>query len=76
MKKIILSLVLLGSLSVMSCDKICVCYEPVNGVMTMNDVLASEDTRCNSLSAGQRICVEESERVDPGQIAVGFKGRK
>lgn len=76
MKKISLALLLIGSLSVMSCDKICVCYEPVNGVMTMTDVLASEETRCNSLSTGQRICVEESERVNPDQIATPFKGRK
>lgn len=76
MKKIILAIFLIGSLSVISCGKICVCYEPINGVMTMSDVMASEDVRCNSLSAGPRICVEESERVNPDQIATSFKGIK
>lgn len=75
MKKITLSIIaLVAIVCLSSCDsKICVCYQPVNGVMTMSDTYTSTDVRCNSLSTTTRTCVEESERVDPGDIANPFK---
>lgn len=73
MKKLFVAVLMMGSLSIMSCDKICVCYQPVNGVMTMSDVVTSYETRCASLTTGNRICVEESERVDPDKIAIDYK---
>ena len=60
-------------LTIASCEKTCVCYEPVNGTMTMRDVFASNSKKCTSLSTARRTCVEESERVDPSQIAIDMK---
>lgn len=54
-------------------SKTCVCYEPVNGVMTMQDVLYPDGTRCKDQSTSRRTCVEEAERLDPSQMAVDFK---
>lgn len=49
-----------------SCDtKLCYCYE--NGYE--QTVYINVDTPCNSMTRGERGCVESNERMDPGQTA-------
>lgn len=71
MKKIITAAVLLYSLCVLaSCNtKTCVCYEVVGQQMTMQDTYTDINNACSSLSTERRICVEESERVNPEDVA-------
>lgn len=50
-----------------SCDeKMCYCYE--NGRESM--VYVNADTPCNSMTRGERGCVESNERMDPGTVAL------
>ncbi len=52
--------------SLASCDtKLCYCYE--NGYE--QEVYVNIDTPCNSMSRGERGCVERNERMDPTQVA-------
>ncbi|MDO4216760.1 MAG: hypothetical protein Q4D03_01130 [Bacteroidales bacterium] len=71
MKKILIAVALLGSLGLLaSCtSKTCVCYQVVNGHMTMNDTYTDLNTACASLTNDYRVCVEESERVNPEDVA-------
>ncbi len=49
-----------------SCDtKLCYCYE--NGMEQV--VYVDSDTPCNSMTRGERGCVESYERMDPSQTA-------
>lgn len=57
-----------------SCDmKKCYCYEPINGLMTVDETYTDINSQCSSLSTTRRICVEEQEYVDPNSMAVDFK---
>ena len=49
-----------------SCDtKLCYCYE--NGYE--QTVYVNPDTPCNSMTRGERGCVEQNERMDPNDVA-------
>lgn len=49
-----------------SCDtKLCYCYE--NGHEQM--VYVESDTPCNSMTRGERGCVESNERMNPNEVA-------
>ena len=66
------------ALGMSSCNmKTCVCYEPVGGVMTMNDTYVDPSVACSTLGSesiyNYRVCVEENERVDPSLIAYPYK---
>jgi hypothetical protein len=56
-----------------SCDnKLCYCYERTSdGVLHESKVYVDNDTPCNSLSRGDRGCIESSERgtINPDDIA-------
>ncbi len=67
MKKIILGIVaVMAVVALSSCDtKLCYCYE--NGYE--QTMYVNADTPCNSMTRGERGCVESNERMDPGQVA-------
>lgn len=71
MKKAFVIFSIIGSLALLSsCTmKTCVCYELVGGQMTMTDTYTDMGSACSSLSNNYRTCVEESERVNPGDVA-------
>ena len=56
-----------------SCDnKLCYCYERTSdGILHETEVYVSNDTPCNSMSRGNRGCIESSERgtINPEDIA-------
>jgi hypothetical protein len=73
-KKIfVATLSLIGLVAFASCDsKICYCYErSANGTVHETEVYTSNDTPCNSMSRGDRGCIESYERgtIDPNDIA-------
>ncbi len=71
MKKFFVTCALIGALALFgSCTlKTCVCYELVGSQMTMVDTYTDMGSACSSLSNNNRTCVEESERVNPGDVA-------
>ena len=57
---------LMGIVGLWSCDdKLCYCYE--NGHEQM--VYVNSDVACNSMTHGERGCVESYERMNPGDVA-------
>jgi hypothetical protein len=75
MKKIFLAFAALAFsvLCLSSCDnKLCYCYERTSdGVLHETQVYTDADTPCNSMSRGDRGCIESSERgtINPEDIA-------
>lgn len=74
MKKFFLaSAGLIALLALFSCDnKLCYCYERTSdGVLHETQVYTDVDTPCNSMSRGNRGCIERNERgtIDPEDIA-------
>ncbi len=68
MKKRILTGLALCAISATfaSCgSKLCYCYE--NGYE--QELYISPDVACNAYSTASRGCVEQHERMDPGQVA-------
>ena len=67
MKKVFLGIVaIMAVIALSSCeDKLCYCYE--NGREQM--VYVHADTPCNSMTRGERGCVESNERMNPGEVA-------
>ena len=63
----------LSALCLSSCDnKVCYCYERTSdGVLHETQVYTDHDTPCNSLSRGDRGCIESNERgtINPDDIA-------
>lgn len=65
-KRILIALAAVAALSFASCDsKLCYCYE--NG--QEQQLYISPDLPCNSYSTASRGCVEQNERMDPGDVA-------
>lgn len=67
MKKIFFGIAaVMAVVALSSCDeKLCYCYE--SGYE--QTVYVHSDTPCNSMTHGERGCVESNERMDPGQTA-------
>lgn len=68
MKKrlIIPAALVFAALCLSSCDeKLCYCYEDGREYT----VYVTNDKPCNSLTYGDRGCVESYERMDPGEVA-------
>lgn len=70
---VIPAVLVLSALCFASCDsKICYCYErSANGTVHETEVYTSNDTPCNSMSRGDRGCIESYERgtINPDDIA-------
>ena len=53
-----------------SCDsKLCYCYDYTNEGVMEQEVYTNSETHCNALSNSSRVCVEQNERMNPGDIA-------
>ena len=69
-KRILIILAAVAALSFASCDsKLCYCYESGAQGVYEQEVYTNTDTPCSAMSNSNRGCVEENERMDPGQIA-------
>lgn len=69
-KRILISLATLAALGFASCDsKLCYCYESTAQGVYEQEVYTNTDTPCSSMTTGTRGCVEENERMNPGDIA-------
>lgn len=69
-KRILLSLAALAALTFASCDsKLCYCYQTTSTGVYENEVYTNTDNHCNVLSNSSRTCVEQNERMNPGEIA-------
>ena len=73
-KRLVIPAVLaFSALCFSSCDnKLCYCYERTSdGVLHETEVYVSTDTPCNTMSRGNRGCIERNERgtIDPEDIA-------
>lgn len=69
-KRILISLAALAAVGFASCDsKLCFCYESGAQGVYEQEVYTNTDTPCSAMSTSTRGCVEENERMDPGQIA-------
>lgn len=75
MKKIFFAAIcILAISSLSSCDtKRCYCYRQVGGTTTVDETYTDISASCNSLSIYNRHCVEESQYIDPSQIAIDWK---
>lgn len=53
-----------------SCDsKLCYCYQTTSAGVHEEEVYTNTDNHCNVLSNSSRTCVEQNERMNPGDIA-------
>ena len=69
-KKHIIPLMAAAALLLVSCDsKLCYCYEPTASGPYESEVYTNSDTPCNSMNHGDYACVEQNERMNPGDIA-------
>lgn len=69
-RKFLLPLVAVVALMFASCDsKLCYCYTSTSQGVHEEEVYTNTDTPCNALGSTSRGCVEQNERMDPGQIA-------
>lgn len=69
-KKLSITLVAAAMLALVSCDsKMCYCYETTPTGVLEQEVYTNTDTHCNTLSNSTRTCVEQNERMNPGDIA-------
>ena len=69
-KKLSIPLVATAMLALASCDsKMCFCYETTPTGVLEQEVYTNTDTHCNALSNSTRTCVEQNERMNPGDIA-------
>ncbi|MBR1785327.1 MAG: hypothetical protein IJ760_07845 [Bacteroidales bacterium] len=50
-------------------SKLCYCYTPEASGVYESELYISDDLPCNSQSMGNRTCVEQHERMNPGDIA-------
>lgn len=69
-KKVLIALAAVAAICFAACDgKLCYCYEyTTNGVLEQ-EVYANTDTPCGALTNSSRTCVEQNERMNPGDIA-------
>ena len=69
-KRILISLAALAAVGFASCDsKLCFCYESGAQGVYEQEVYTNTDTPCNAMSTSTRGCVEQNERMNPGEIA-------
>lgn len=70
-KKIILLVAFAASAALVSAcgDKLCYCYTITPQQVYEEAVYTNYDTPCNALNNSTRSCVEENERMNPGDIA-------
>lgn len=69
-KKLLLPVAASLALLTASCDsKLCYCYEPTASGTYESEVYVNSDTPCSSMNHGDYACVENNERMNPGDIA-------
>ncbi|MBP5528125.1 MAG: hypothetical protein J6X79_06730 [Bacteroidales bacterium] len=69
-KKVVIPMAAVVALLFASCDsKLCYCYESTAQGVYESEVYTNTDSPCSALSTSNRGCVEQNERMDPGQIA-------
>lgn len=75
MKKIMLTLGLIGAVALFgSCDlKTCYCCQAVGNTAVEEETYTDINGRCSSLNNSTRTCLEASERIDCSQVAIGYK---
>lgn len=70
-KRIVMALSAVAAVVLLaSCDsKLCYCYQTTSAGVHEEEVYTNTDNHCNVLSNSSRTCVEQNERMNPGDIA-------
>ena len=70
-KRIVMALSAVAAVVLLaSCDsKLCYCYQTTSAGVPEEEGYTNTDNHCNVLSNSSRTCVEQNERMNPGDIA-------